>query len=160
MPRVPGLRSPHARVGRVIVFGRMLDKIRLHARGALPAEYHANLGESKPQGLDARCCRFLGLDYAPVRARTLRGGCDEEILAWAHVCGAPRRDEECAIWNRFIATIGWRDDRSDALRERAAELGPAGPRPPTSGASCARSACGSARPATGASSACSRPAGP
>jgi len=115
----------------VIVFGRMLDKIRLHARGALPAEYHANLGEAKPQGLDARCCRFLGVDYAPLRARTLRGGCDEEVLAWAEVCGAPRRDEECAIWNRFIATIGWRDERSDTLRERAAGLGHGGPRPET-----------------------------
>src|SRR5271169_4956828 len=110
MPSVPGLRSPHAKVGRIIVFGRMLDKIRLHAKGALPPEYHPNLGEAKPQGFDARCCRFLGVDYAGVRARALEGGCDEEILSWAHERGGPRGDEECAVWNRFIATCGWRDD--------------------------------------------------
>ena len=60
MPRVTGLRSPHAKVGRIVVFGRMLDKIRLHARGALPPEYQPNLGEARPMLLDARCCRFLG----------------------------------------------------------------------------------------------------
>ena len=109
----------------------MLDKIRLHARGVLPPEYHANLGEPKAQVFDARCCRFLGVDYASLRARALQGGCDEEILAWAHANGAPRSDEECAIWNRFIVTGGWRDHRSALLRERAAEYGLAGQGPET-----------------------------
>jgi len=44
MPAVPGLRSPYAKVARLVYFGRMLDKIRLHAGGQLPAEYVANLG--------------------------------------------------------------------------------------------------------------------
>ena len=35
--------------GAIVRFGRMLDKIRLHARGALPPEYHANLGERRPR---------------------------------------------------------------------------------------------------------------
>ncbi len=35
MPSVPGLRSPYAKVGRLVYFGRMLDKIRLHAAGRL-----------------------------------------------------------------------------------------------------------------------------
>ncbi len=39
MPPVPGLRSCYARVGRLVYFGRMLDKIRLHAAGRLPADY-------------------------------------------------------------------------------------------------------------------------
>src|ERR1035438_3636265 len=79
MPRVIGLRSPHARVGRIVMFGRMLDKIRLRARGALPPEYHDNMGEHRPHVFDAVCCRFLGVDYAGLRARVLQGGCDEEI---------------------------------------------------------------------------------
>jgi len=131
MPRVTGLRSPHAKVGRIVLFGRMLDKIRLQARGALPADYHANLGETRLQLFDARCCRFLGADYASVRARALQGGCDEEILSWAHARGTARSDEECMIWNRFITKLGWRDDRSGPLRERAAEYGLAGHRPET-----------------------------
>ena len=43
---VPGLRSPYLKVGRLVYFGRMLDKIRLHAAGKLPeADYGANLGK-------------------------------------------------------------------------------------------------------------------
>jgi carbohydrate kinase (thermoresistant glucokinase family) len=132
MPRVTGLRSPHAKVGRIVMFGRMLDKIRLRARGALPPEYHDNMGEPKPHVFDARCCRFLGVDYAGLRARVLQRGCDEEILSWAHANGAARGDEECVIWNRFMTKGGWRDDRSDPLRERAAQYGLAGPAPETS----------------------------
>src|ERR1035438_5900752 len=131
MPRVTGLRSPHAKVGRIVVFGRMLDKIRLHARDALPPDYHANLGESRLQLFDARCCRFLGVDYTSLRERALQGGCDEEILRWAHENGTARSDEECVVWNSFMTKIGWRDDRSGALRERAAEYGLAGRRPET-----------------------------
>jgi carbohydrate kinase (thermoresistant glucokinase family) len=123
MPRVIGLRSPHAKVGRIVVFGRMLDKVRLHARGALPPEYQVNLGEVRPPLFDARCCRFLGVSYEDVRDRTLEGGCDEEILAWAHGHGLRRNDEECLIWNRFLTKIGWRDDRSALLRERTVEFG-------------------------------------
>jgi gluconokinase len=125
MPSVPGLRSPHAKVGRIVVFGRTLDKIRLHSRGALPPDYQPNLGEARPPLLDARCCRFLGVAYADLRARALQGGCDEEILAWAHGTGTPRSDEECMIWNRFMTKMGWRDDRTDVLRQRCAELGTA-----------------------------------
>ncbi len=43
MPHIPGLRSPYAKVGRLVFFGRMLDKIRLRAAGKLPVEYVANL---------------------------------------------------------------------------------------------------------------------
>jgi carbohydrate kinase (thermoresistant glucokinase family) len=129
MPRVNGLRSPHAKVGRIVVFGRMLDKLRLNARGRLPAEYQVNLGEVRPALFDARCCRFLGVPYAELRDRAFQGGCDEEVLAWAHARGTPRSDEECMIWNRFMTKIGWRDDRSDVLRERTTEYGldPAAP---------------------------------
>ncbi len=38
MAYVPGLRSPYARAGRLVYFGRMPDKIRLHTAGALPAD--------------------------------------------------------------------------------------------------------------------------
>ena len=123
MPRVPGLRSPHARVGRLVFFGRMLDKIRLDACGALPPEYRANLGEGTPMRLDGRCCRFLGVPYEEIRGRTLGGGCDEEVLSWAEARGPERSDEECAVWNGYITKIGWRDERTEALRGRVAEWG-------------------------------------
>ncbi len=123
MPAVPGLRSIYSKVGRLIYFGRMLDKIRLHAAGQLPPDYVANLGDSQFFVLDGRCCRFLGIAYADLKARTLEGGTDEEILAWAHARGTPRTDEECHIWNRFILKLGWRDERSSVLPQRIRDAG-------------------------------------
>lgn len=122
MPHVPGLRSVYTKVERLIYFGRMLDKIRLHAAGKLPAEYVGNLGEG-PTFLDGRCCRFLGVRYTDIRERTLAGGTDEEILAWVQARGIPRTDEECHVWNRFILKLGWRDERSAVLPQRIRDSG-------------------------------------
>lgn len=126
MPHLPGLRSPHAKVGRLVYVGRMLDKIRLHAAGALPPAYVANLGDTNPRLFDGRCCRFLGVAYAELVTRTLAGGTDEEILAWAHAHGAARSDEDCVVWNAFMTKLGWRDEVSDRLKLRLTEYGLAG----------------------------------
>jgi len=123
MPQVPGLRSPYVKVGRLVYFGRMLDKIRLHAAGRLPSDYHANLGEARPTLFDGRCCRFLGVKYADVAARTLQGGSDEDLLAWCEGRGTRRSDEECLIWNRFLMKAGWHDDSSGRLQQRVVEYG-------------------------------------
>jgi gluconokinase len=123
MPNVPGLRSPYAKVGRLVYFGRMLDKIRLHAAGRLPAEFAANIGEATPRFFDARCCRILGIKHTELTVRTLQGGTDEEILAWAHAHGTPRTDEECQIWNAFMAKLGWRDEASERVKQRTVEYG-------------------------------------
>lgn len=126
MPHVPGLRSCYAKVGRLVYFGRMLDKIRLHAAGKLPTDYIANLGDAQFYVLDGRCCRFLGVPYADLKARTLEGGDDAEILAWVDARGTKRTDEECHMWNRFILKLGWRDERSAVLPQRIAASGLAG----------------------------------
>lgn len=99
----------------------MLDKIRLLAAGRLPADYHANLG----RGFDARTCSFLGVDYEALKAQTLAGADDADagLLAWCHTQGGERTDAACDQWNRFMLKIGWRDDRTAALRERVAESG-------------------------------------
>lgn len=123
MPTVPGLRSPYAKVGPLVYFGRMLDKIRLHTAGGLPSEYCSNLGEPRPFLFDARCCRFLRVAYADLQARTLQGGTDEEILAWAQQQSPSRTEDEINVWNRFMMKIGWRDDRHEILRQRIAEGG-------------------------------------
>ena len=119
MPIVPGLRSPYAKVGRLVYFGRMLDKIRLHTRGALPAaDYAANLGK----GFDLRCCNFLRVAYDELKTRALAGATsDEQLLAWAHEHGGARTDEECEIWNGFMLKRGWRDPGAEILAKRIAE---------------------------------------
>jgi hypothetical protein len=117
MPHVPGLRSSYDKVGGLVYFGRMLDKIRLQATGRLPADYHTNLGI----GFDARCCTFLRVAYADLKQRTLAGGEDEEILAWAFHKGGTRSPDECNVWSRFMSKIGWRDDRTAILKQRITE---------------------------------------
>jgi hypothetical protein len=119
MPHVPGLRSCYAQVGRLVFFGRTLDKIRLHAAGLLPADYHSNLGI----GFDGRTCTFLGVEYAALKTRVLAGGNDDELLAWCHAHGGTRTDDQCNIWNRFMMKTGWRDDRSPVLQQRLVEYG-------------------------------------
>jgi len=124
MAHVPGLRSPYAKVGRLVYFGRMLDKIRLHAAGLLPPEYQGNLGDQgAPTMFDARCCRFLGVAYADLVKRTLAGGTDEEVLTWAHAHGKPRTDEECEIWSTFLMKRGWRDAGSAMVQQRIQQFG-------------------------------------
>jgi gluconokinase len=122
---IPGLRSPSAQVNGLVYFGRMLDKIRLHARGSLPADWQAMRGTPGAQTFDARCCRFLAIDYAALEARTLQGGTDEEILDWAYKNGRGRKptDEEIEVWNGFMMKRGWRDTATQRVNERLAEIG-------------------------------------
>ena len=121
MPSVPGLRSPYAPVGRIVYFGRMLDKIRLHAAGKLPAgDYAPNLGK----GFDARCCSFLRVNYDELKARVLAGDqTDEQLLAWAEHRGVPRSDEECEVWSGFMMKRGLRDAGAEILAKRIRESG-------------------------------------
>ncbi|HVU25627.1 MAG TPA: DUF5069 domain-containing protein [Opitutus sp.] len=121
MPNIPGLRSPYAKVGRLVHFGRMLDKIRLHAAGRLPAAYVPNLGDTTPGMFDTRCCRFLRVRYDDLKSRVLAGATDEQVLAWAEQQGGARSDEECDVWNGFMMKRGWRDAARPRLLQRIAE---------------------------------------
>lgn len=119
MAYVPGLRSGYAQVGRLVYFGRMLDKIRLMAAGTLPSDYHGNLGI----GFDGRCCSFLAVQYEALKTRVAQGGSDLDVLAWCHEQGGPRTDDQCIIWNRFMMKLGWRDERSSILQQRIVQFG-------------------------------------
>jgi hypothetical protein len=109
MPNVPGLRSPYAKVGRLVYFGRMLDKIRLHSVGKLPADYVDNIGDGKPGMFDTRCCAFLRVPYEDIKRRALEGAADEAVLEWVEQRGGRRTDEECIVWNGFLMKRGWHD---------------------------------------------------
>ena len=121
MSIVAGLRSPYAKVGRIVYFGRMLDKIRLHAAGKLPVdEYVANLGK----GFDSRCCEFLRVDYGELRGHVLGGTEPEEaLLGWAEERGGRRPDLDCELWNAFMMKRGFRDEASETLAKRIKESG-------------------------------------
>lgn len=121
---IPGLRSPSEQVGGLVYFGRMLDKIRLHAAGKLPEGWRAALGTAYTGSFDSRCCRFLHIDYADLETETLKGRrTDEEMLAWAFTNGRKPNEEEIEIWNAFMTKRGWRDTGTQRLNERLAEIG-------------------------------------
>jgi hypothetical protein len=123
MAHVPGLRSPYDPVGGIVYFGRMLDKIRLHAEGKLPTDYIDMVGDAQPGTFDARCVRFLKVNYEALRQRTLEGGSDEEILEWAFATGRKPSEEEILIWNAFMTKRGWRDEGRKTLLFRLNEAG-------------------------------------
>ena len=108
-------------VGGIFHFGRMLDKIRLHAKGTLPAEWVEAMGVAR--GFDGRCCRFLGVDYEALAKRTLEGGTDEELLTWAFENGKQPTEEEIEIWNGFMMKLGWRDAAAERVSIRLEESG-------------------------------------
>jgi gluconokinase len=120
---IPGLRSPFDQVRGLVYFGRMLDKIRLAAAGKLPEGWRAARGTAMKTSFDARCCRFLHIDYATIEAETLKGGSDEELLSWAFANGRQPSEEEIEVWNAFMTKRGWNDAGTERLNERLAEIG-------------------------------------
>jgi gluconokinase len=107
--------SDHIKTKGLIYFARMLDKIRLKARSELPPDYFTGVDED-PTMFDARCTRFLGVNYDELVDRTLKGGSDEEILEWCFERGRRPGDEEISIWNAFLMKRGWRDEASGDLQ--------------------------------------------
>ena len=106
-------RSAYDLTGGIVYFGRMLDKIRLHAADRLREDFHANLGV----GFDGRCSRFLGVSYEALRERVLAGGSDDEILAWCFANGWHPNDEQVLVWNKFMLKRGWRDEEDGSTQE-------------------------------------------
>ncbi|MGV3662716.1 MAG: DUF5069 domain-containing protein [Prosthecobacter sp.] len=117
------IRSPRDMVGGIYVFGRILDKIRLFAKeGELPAGYHLGYVAGN-RSFDERVCRFLGVDFNELTARTLEGGTDEEILEWCCQNGHRPTTEQIEIWNGFMVKRGWNDAASKGLVANKEESG-------------------------------------
>jgi len=117
------LRSPRDQVGGIVIFGRILDKIRLNAKeGSLPPGYHLGLIEGG-RTFDDRVCRLLNVDFDALSARTLQGGTDEEILEWCFANGRKPDAEQLEIWNGFMMKRGWRDAATNGFIQQKAEAG-------------------------------------
>ena len=106
-----GVRSPHDKVRGMVYLGRMLDKIRSHAKGELPPEYEVNLGK----GFDENCATFLRVRYELVVEYVNRGMPDEAILESCFAMGHRPTEGEIFMWNEFMRKRGWRDDLSEIL---------------------------------------------
>jgi hypothetical protein len=118
--KIPGLRHSAEEVGGVVFFGRMLDKMRLHARGELPADYKHGAGT------DLRVCRFLRVEYAALRDMVLAGASDQAALDWCYQHGRKPDEEEIFIFNAFLRKRAWRDNQTPELEEMKRARGFAG----------------------------------
>jgi gluconokinase len=114
--------SAYDQAGGMFYFPRMLDKVRLSAKGELSPDYHANLGK----GADGWCCNFLRIDYPALQERVLAGGGDEEILEWCFASGRRLNEHDIWVWNQCMSRIGWRDAASRRLEQVKAGSGLAG----------------------------------
>ena len=108
-------KSPKEEIKGIQYFPRMLDKIRLHARGELHEDYHKNLGT--PQTADSACCNFLRVNYADLVERVKQGGTDEAILEWCFEKGRRLNEGDIMIWNGFVSKLGWKDFATPMLKE-------------------------------------------
>ncbi|MET0263599.1 MAG: DUF5069 domain-containing protein [Rariglobus sp.] len=113
--------SDHVKTRGVVYFARMVDKIRLHAAGQLPADYVGHLGLADVTSFDARFCRFWDLTYDLVKTRTLKGGTAEEIFDDLFAGRQPLNVEQVFVWNLFLLKRGWRDSGTPGvIAEKAA----------------------------------------
>ncbi|PZR72192.1 MAG: DUF5069 domain-containing protein [Chthoniobacterales bacterium] len=114
-------KSPKEMTSGMMYFSRMLDKIRLHARGELGEDYHQNLGAVK--AADGVCSNFLRVHYRDLRERTLAGGNDEEILEWCFENGRRLNRQDLLVWNGFVSKLGWNDFATPLLEETKQKYG-------------------------------------
>ena len=115
-------KSPNEKTKNgMVYFPRMLDKIRLHARGELHEDYHKNLGAMR--AADGACCNFLRINYTDLRERVLQGGSDEEILEWCFEKGRRLNEGDLVVWNGFASKLGWRDFMTPRFQELKKEQG-------------------------------------
>lgn len=117
MSQVP--LSPYQKVSGIYYFPRMIDKMRLHAKGELREDLQPNLGE----GFDGLMCHYLGVDYNSLQCQVTAGKSDEELLEWCFENGRQLTDKDITIWNGFISKAGWNDHISEILERRKAESG-------------------------------------
>jgi Domain of unknown function (DUF5069) len=116
---IEGLRSPYEKVGGIVHFGRMLDKIRIHRAGRLPGAWVAAMGGN--QNYDGICCRFLGVSYEQIHQQACKEQNDEKILEWAFAQGRRPSEEQVLIWNAYMTKRNWRDKYTPRLHFRLKE---------------------------------------
>ena len=111
--------SPRLEINGLIYLPRLCDKIRLHMKGELAEDYHANLGG----GMDLWTCQFLGVDYEALADQVRKGASDEEVHTWAMENGIERSPFEGQWWHSYMVNRGFRDDLAERLASRKQESG-------------------------------------
>lgn len=98
------LRSPRDMLGGYVILPRLIDKVRLNARGLLPHDYMKNLLISSAMTLDGQLLEFTGLDGVELKRVILSAGTDEAILDWVEHHARPHTQAEKQEWAKSIET--------------------------------------------------------
>ncbi len=111
-----GLRSPREKMNGWVHLPRFIDKIRLHQKNQLPADYTANFC----QGFDSYWLEASGVHKDPFLEFVRSGKSDDEIEMWikSHV---QKTSNEIEALNQKILNCGRNDNLSDRLKQRKAE---------------------------------------
>jgi hypothetical protein len=109
----PPIRSPRETLGGYVFLPRLIDKVRLHAEGRLPPEYHAQLLGNELT-LDGRFLGFTGLDREALRAAILAAPDDHAVLAWVERHAVQHSAAEKRAW--ISAIDAYRPDSERATR--------------------------------------------
>ena len=108
--KIEGIKGCYEKTGGLFYFARMCSKIRLHAAGKLPPDYHDMLGK----GFDGRTFRYLSVSFEDIVSQVRSGKTDEEVLEWCFTHGRRLTDEQILIYNSFMSKRGWHDDETDS----------------------------------------------
>ncbi len=98
-------------MGGYVLLPRLIDKVRLQARGQLQPEYEENLLSQDPTKLDGRFLAFTGLDGEQLRRVILSETSDEAVLTWVESHARPHTPAEKDAWAEEIRAY-----RPDASR--------------------------------------------
>ena len=111
------LRSPRGTLDSYVILPRLIDKVRLHAKGQLPAEYIGHL--LKPGlSMDGRFLTFTGLDGEALRRAILATNSDTEVVTWVKEHAHSHSDTDKREWAAKIEA--YRPDAERAQVRRAA----------------------------------------
>jgi hypothetical protein len=118
---VPPLRSPRETLGGYVILPRLIDKVRSHAKGALPPEYFPQLlgGEGT---LDWRFLTFTGLDRETLRAAIIAAPDDAAVLAWVERHATAHTTSEKRAWAESIAAYRPDPERAQRRAQRYPEV--------------------------------------
>lgn len=121
MTSVPLLRSPRHTLGGYVILPRLIDKVRLHARGELPAAYLPQLlgGDGT---LDRRFLAFASLDPEALRAAILAAAEDAAVLAWVERHAAQHSASEKRAWAEAIDAYRPDPERAQRRAQRYPEV--------------------------------------
>lgn len=115
------LRSPREALGGYVILPRLIDKVRLHARGQLPQEYVGNL--LKPGlSLDGWFLTFTDLDAEQLQRVILSSDTDEPVLTWVKRHAQPHTESEQRQWASRIEAYRPVPDTAQRRRESYSEM--------------------------------------